>query len=102
MGVKVPTRVSTREAGVVIPREQSELRIYCPLLVADHSPRTIDPPSRYRAPEDDYYDYFEYNSTTNCSCAAIGMFGRDGRSSIRPLNVSRSTASHESGAPREA
>src|SRR5690242_5776216 len=46
--------------------------------------------------------YFEYNSTTNCSCAAIGMFGRVGRSSIRPLNDSRSTASHESGAPRDA
>src|SRR5258706_3577934 len=45
-------------------------------------------------------DYFEYNSTTSCSCAAIGMFGRDGLSSIRPLNVSRSTAIHESGAPR--
>ena len=45
--------------------------------------------------------YFEYNSTTNCSCAAIGMFGRGGRSSIRPLNVSRSTASQASGAPRD-
>ena len=46
--------------------------------------------------------YFEYNSTTNCSWAAIGMFGRVGRSSIRPLNDSLSTAIHESGAPRDA
>src|SRR5689334_2872502 len=45
--------------------------------------------------------YFEYSSTTNCSCAAIGRFGRVGRSSMRPLNVSRSTASHDSGAPRD-
>ena len=40
------------------------------------------------------HPYFEYNSTTNCSCAAMGMLGRCGRSSIRPENVSRSTASH--------
>jgi hypothetical protein len=46
--------------------------------------------------------YFEYNSTTNCSCAAIGMLGRVGRSSIRPLNVSRSTASQDGDAPRDA
>ena len=45
--------------------------------------------------------YFEYSSTTSCSWAAIGMFGRDGFSSIRPLNVSLSTAIQESGAPRE-
>src|SRR3954447_992380 len=58
----------------------------------EYRPRSPRPAARY----------FEYNSTTNCSCAAIGMFGRVGRSSIRPLNDSRSTASQESGAPREA
>jgi len=33
--------------------------------------------------------------------ATVLLFGRDGRSSIRPLNVSRSTASQDSGAPRD-
>src|ERR1043166_245013 len=41
-----------------------------------------------------------YNSTTSCSCAAIGMLVLCGRSSIRPLNDSLSTASQDSGAPR--
>jgi hypothetical protein len=45
--------------------------------------------------------YLEYNSTTSCSCAAIGIFGLVGLSSILPLNESRSTAIQDNGAPRE-
>jgi hypothetical protein len=55
----------------------------------------------FRIPLSAFDRYFEYNSTINCSCAAIGMLSRAGRSSMRPLNVSRSTAIQDNGAPRE-
>src|SRR5687767_6960878 len=93
MGVTVPTLLTTRGRN---------------LAVAPAHPSVCHPEGEARRKDSflrfaqDDKRYFEYNSTTSCSCAAIGMLVRCGRSSMRPLNDSLSTASQASGAPRDA
>jgi hypothetical protein len=78
-------------------RESRSLTSNCGLLITDCGFHCDE----IRNPQSEIVLYLEYSSTINCSCAAIGMLSRAGRSSMRPLNVSRSTAIHDSGAPRD-
>ena len=84
-GVRAPTGTA-RDSGVG-DRRSGTAGDACiaPTRPSTGSSRTASalavPDPRPRFPS-----YFEYNSTTSCSCAAIGMLPRCGRSSMRPLN----------------